>query len=92
MHVPFVLVFHQSKSISAIKRILIYYRHACILVFFHVFVCSLLMRCMLKSSSLRVGVKTLYNTPGCGETLLRKYRQCVLLVPTHPYVIMLYCS
>jgi len=32
---------HQSKYNSAIKRILVCYRHENILVFFHVFVCSL---------------------------------------------------
>jgi len=41
MRVPFMLVFHFKKSISSIKRILFYYGH--ILVFFHVFVCSLLL-------------------------------------------------
>jgi len=30
-------------------------------VFFHVFVCSLLLLYMLKSSALRVGVKTLHS-------------------------------
>ena len=72
MRVPIRLVFHQSKCISAIKRILLYYRHVYIVVFVnffhefvcsfhltHVFLCSLLLRCMLKSSALRVGVKTL---------------------------------
>jgi len=43
MRVPFMLVFHQSKSISAIKLIFLYYRHMCILVFFHALVCSLLL-------------------------------------------------
>ena len=32
-----------------------------ILVFFHVFVCSMLLRCMLKFSAWRVGVKSLHN-------------------------------
>jgi len=64
MHMHFILVFHQSKCISAIKRasILFYYRHVCILVFFHVLLCSVLLRCMLKSGALRVVAKTLYNT------------------------------
>jgi len=62
MRASYMLVFHQSKYISAIKRILFYYRHVYILVFFHVFMCSLLLRCMLKkSSALRVGVKTLHQ-------------------------------
>jgi len=43
MRVPFMLVFYQSKSISAIKLIFLYYRHVCILVFFHALVCSLLL-------------------------------------------------
>jgi len=49
MRVPFIFVFHQSKCISAIKRIIYYYRHVYIFVFFHVFVRSLSLRCMLKS-------------------------------------------
>jgi len=36
--VPFMLVFHQNKCISAIKRMLFNYRHEYILVFFHEFV------------------------------------------------------
>jgi len=32
--------------------------HIYIIVFFHVFACSLLLRCTLKSTTLRVGVKT----------------------------------
>ena len=59
MRVPFVLVFDQRKCISAIKRMLSYYRHLCILMFFHVFLCSLLLRHM--SIALRVVVKTLYH-------------------------------
>ena len=61
IRMPFVLVFHRSKCISATKRIRFYYRHVCILVFIHVFVCSLSLRCMLKYSALRVGVETLHN-------------------------------
>jgi len=38
MRVPFMLVFHEHKGISAIKRILFSNRHVCILVFFHAFV------------------------------------------------------
>jgi len=41
---------------------LFYKRNISIFVFFHVFVCSLLLPCMLWSTALRVGVKTLYNT------------------------------
>jgi len=59
--IPFMLVFHQSKGNSAIKRILFYYLHVYILVFIDVFVCSLSLRCMLKPRALRVGVKTLYT-------------------------------
>jgi len=58
---PFMLVFHQSKGSSAIKCILFYYLHVYILVLIHIFVCSLLLRCMLKPRALRVGVKTLYT-------------------------------
>jgi len=61
MRVPFMLVFHQSKGISTVKRTRFYHRHVYILVFFHVFVFSLSLPCMLKSSALRVGVRTFYN-------------------------------
>jgi len=48
MRVPFMLVFHQSNCVSAIKRMLFYYHHVSIFVFFHVFVGSfLLLPCML---------------------------------------------
>jgi len=57
-----VLELHQSNCASAIKRMLFYYGHISIFVFFYVFVCSLLLTCMLKSTALRVGMKTLYNT------------------------------
>jgi len=58
-----MLAFYQSKCIDAIKRILFSYRHGYTLVFFHVFVCSLLLRCMFQVySALRVGEKTLHNT------------------------------
>jgi len=54
-----------SKCITAIKRMLppLYYRHVYILVFFHVqYLCiSCYCETCLKSSALRVGVKTLYN-------------------------------
>jgi len=50
MRVRFMLVFHQSKCISAIKRTLLNYRHVFTFIFFHVFVCFLLLRCMLESS------------------------------------------
>jgi len=59
MCMPFILVFHQSKCISAIKRTLFYYFHVYIFEFIHVFVCSLSLRCMLVPRALRVGVKTL---------------------------------
>jgi len=61
MRSPFMSVFHQSKCISTIKRILFYY-HVCILVFFHVLVCSLLLLCVLRSIALRAGMKILYST------------------------------
>jgi len=47
MHMSQKLVFHLSKCICAIMRIL-YYRRVCILVFLHVFAFSMLLRCMLK--------------------------------------------
>ena len=53
---------HQSNCVSASKRMLFYYRHISIFVFFHVFECSLLLPCMLKSYALCVGMKMLYNT------------------------------
>jgi len=56
-----MLVFHQSKCISATKRILFYYRHLRILVFFHVLVCTLFMQFMRKSSALRVGEQSQYS-------------------------------
>jgi len=59
IRILFMLVFHQNILISAIKRTLCYYLHVCILVFIHVFVCSLLLQCMLKRRMLHVGVKTL---------------------------------
>jgi len=43
IHTRSMLVFHQNKCISVIKRIPFYYRHLYILVFFHVFVCFLLL-------------------------------------------------
>jgi len=51
----YVLVFPQSKRISAIKRIVFYYRHVYIFVFFHVFVFSLLLRCMFKVKRIACG-------------------------------------
>ena len=58
---PFMLLFHQSKCISAVQRVLFYYRHIYTLVFVHVFVCCLLLPIMLISTALRLRVKTLYN-------------------------------
>ena len=64
MRMAFMLVFHQCTIyISAIKRMLFYY-HVYLLVFFIATVYSLLLRCMLKSSLLRVEVKTLHSTYG----------------------------
>jgi len=60
MRMPFMLVFHQSKCISAIKRLLFYYRHKCTLVFFQALMCSCVI-CYYRSSALRVRVKTLYS-------------------------------
>jgi len=59
-----MLVLHQSKYVSAIECMPSSNRHLSIFVFFHVFVCSLLLPCMLKSSRLRmgVGVKTSHHT------------------------------
>ena len=57
---PFMLVFHQSKSINAIKRTLFYYCYTYIFIFFHVIMCSLSLRCILPR--LRVEVKTKSNT------------------------------
>ena len=47
--------------VNAIKPMLFYYRRIAIFEFFHKSVCCLLLRCMLKATPLRVGVKTLYN-------------------------------
>ena len=55
-------MFHQSNCVSAIKRILFYNRHIFIFLFFDLFVSSLLVPCMHKHTSLRVRVKTSYNT------------------------------
>jgi len=60
MRVPFMLVFHQRKCTSAIKRIPFYYFHVYIFEFIRLFACYLLLRCMLKPLARRVGVKTLY--------------------------------
>jgi len=53
MRVSSKLMFHQITCISAIKRILFYYRHVYILVSFHVFVFSLLLRSIFKYNALR---------------------------------------
>jgi len=47
--------------LAPLKRILFCYSRVYILVFFHVFVRSLLLTCMLKSSALRVEVQTSYK-------------------------------
>jgi len=61
MRVSHKLVFHQSKCISAIKRILsttaTYISSSSLCIMY-----SLLLRCMLKVQCLRVGVKTFRNT------------------------------
>jgi len=44
MRVPYALVFH----VLAPQAYTLYYRHVHILVFLHVFVYSLLLRCMFK--------------------------------------------
>jgi len=41
-----MLVLHKNKCVSANEPILFNYHHIYILVFFHVFVCSLPLRCM----------------------------------------------
>jgi len=61
MRMPFILVFQQSKCISAIMRILFYYFYVYIFEFIHVSVCSLSLWCMLIPRALRVEVKTLYT-------------------------------
>ena len=48
---PFMLVFHQSDCVSAIKRMLFYYQHI-----------SIFVPHMLKSTAFCVGAKTLYST------------------------------
>ena len=58
---PFMLLFHQSKCISAVQRVLFYYHHIYTLVFVHVFMCCLLLPIMLISTALRLRVKTSYN-------------------------------
>ena len=45
-----------QRCISAIKRTFFCYRQMYILAFFRVYMCSLLLRCMLKFNALRVGV------------------------------------
>jgi len=60
-----MLVFDQSNRVGVIKRMLFYHRHISVLVFFQIFVCSLLLACILESIALRVGVKTLYHTIDC---------------------------
>jgi len=57
-----MLVFDQNNRVGVIKRMLFYHRHISVLVFFQIFVCSLLLACILESIALRVGVKTLYHT------------------------------
>jgi len=59
----FMLVFHQSKCIGAVNRILFYYFHvstvsssSCMFLW-----SSVSMRCMLVPRALRVGVKTLHK-------------------------------
>jgi len=61
MPVFFMLLFHQSNRVSAIMRMLYYYRRISIFVFFHVFVCSLLLSCMLESTALRVGEDVIHE-------------------------------
>jgi len=54
MRVPFMFVLNQSNCVSAIKRLIFYYRHKSIFVLFHVLACSLLLPYVLKSIALRV--------------------------------------
>ena len=71
-----------SKCISSIKRILCTNRNVYILFFFiRVFVFFSSLRCMFKSSALRVGVKTLHNTIQC-RFLKEKICRCRFLVST----------
>jgi len=62
MNVPFMLVLHQRKCIIVIELIRFFYHKLCIFMFFDVFVCSLLLRCIHKSSPFHVGVMTLHTT------------------------------
>jgi len=57
----YICLFHQINCVTAIKRILFYYRYLSIFVTSRVFVCSFLLPFMLRLAALRVGVKMLYN-------------------------------
>ena len=59
MRVSYMLVFHQSKCMCAIKRIFFYYCHVYILEFILVFVFSLLLRCIFKISRVACGSEDL---------------------------------
>jgi len=41
MRTALMLVLHQGKYVSVIQRTLGYYHHVCVLMLFHVLVCSL---------------------------------------------------
>jgi len=58
-----MLVFLQTNRVSAIYAYASFYYHHMV-IFFHAFVCFLLVPCMLKFTPLRVGVKrytTVFN-------------------------------
>jgi len=56
-----------------------FYHRMYVFVFFHVCVCSLLLLCMFKSTALRVGVKTLWNTIPRTRKLFKNRNGPVLL-------------
>jgi len=62
-----MLVIHQSKYVSAIKRLLFCYQNVFIFAFFHVFSCFSLLPCMLKFTELQLEVKASYNMPKVGN-------------------------
>jgi len=57
IRMPCMVVFHQSICVTAIRLMLFYHFHVCILELIHLLVRSLSLRCMLKPRALRVGVK-----------------------------------
>ena len=72
-----------SNCVDAIKCMLFYYCHISNFVFFHTFVCSFLLPCMLKSTVLCVGVKTLYNT-NCWDLYNKTSSVSFIFILFHP--------